>query len=365
MAHEPLPSPYAALIAGTPVARSALTVRGGRTHLWRYGPDDAREHLVLLHGFRGDHHGLEPIVAHLLRVCPDLRVTVPDLPGFGASPPLPGARHDVVGYASWARALLRKLAPEGDIVLAGHSFGSVIAAATMATSSAAPASASPGPRTDAGPAGAGEPDAGQAGAGEPDVEPVRNAVTDAGHTGSDGPAASLARQLVLINPIPRRPLSGRDTFSVGATAVLHAVAGILPEETGTSLLRHRLLTRVASIAMVRTPDRALRRWIHEEHDRYFARFATRASLLESFRASITASVRDSAAAVDVPTLLVGGAKDDLARVPDQQALAAGFRDARLTLIPGVGHLTHYETPAEVATEIAVFLAEKRTPAAAV
>ncbi|MBE1877400.1 alpha/beta fold hydrolase [Myceligenerans pegani] len=312
MAHEPLLSPYAALIARTPVTRAALTVRGGRAHLWRYGPDDAREHMVLLHGFRGDHHGLEPIVAHLLRAHPDLRVTVPDLPGFGASPPLPGVPHDVAGYAAWARVLLRKLAPGGDAVLAGHSFGSVVAAATTAA-----------------------------------------------------PGVPLARRLVLVNPIPRRPLSGRDTLSVGATAVLHALAGVLPEEAGTSLLRHPALTRVASIAMVRTPDRALRRWIHEEHGRYFAGFATRASLLESFRASITASVRDSAAGIDVPTLLIGGARDDLARVGDQRALAARFRDARLRLIPGVGHLTHYETPAEVAEEIATFLAADRAPAAAV
>lgn len=314
MAHEPLPSPYAALIAATPVERSALTVRGGRTHLWHYGAGDASEHMVLLHGFRGDHHGLEPIVAHLLRLRPRLRVTVPDLPGFGASPPLPGGRHDVAGYAAWARALLRKVAPTGDVVLGGHSFGSVVAAATTASCEGAP--------------------------------------------------VPLTRRLVLVNPIPRRPLSGRDTLSVGATAVLHGLAGILPEETGTSLLRHPALTRVASVAMVRTGDRALRRWIHEEHGRYFAGFATRASLLEAFHASITASVRDSAAAVDVPTLLIGGTRDDLARVADQRALAARFRDARLELVPDVGHLTHYETPAEVASQIAPFLAEKGVPAAA-
>lgn len=302
MAREPLPSPYAALIAGTPVTRSALCVRGGRTHLWHYGPDDATDHLVLLHGFRGDHHGLEPIVAHLLRDHPDLRVTLPDLPGFGMSPPLPGARHDVAGYAAWARALLRKLSPDGRAVLAGHSFGSVVAAATAAAT--------------------------------PPVAP----------------------RLVLVNPIPRRPLSGRDTVSVGATAVLHALAGLLPEDAGTALLRHPALTRVASIAMVRTPDRRLRRWIHEEHGRRFAGFATRRSLLEAFCASVTGSVRDAAARIEVPTLLVCGARDDLARLPDTEALAARFPDARLRVIPGVGHLTHYETPADVAAEITAFLA---------
>ncbi|MBL0884861.1 alpha/beta fold hydrolase [Myceligenerans indicum] len=302
MAHDDLPSPYAALVAETPVTRSALMVRGGRTRLWHYGSRDAPEHLVVLHGFRGDHHGLAPIVAHLLRDRPELRVTVPDLPGFGASPPLPGTRHDIAGYAAWARVLVRKLAPRGDAVLAGHSFGSVVAAAAMT-------------------------------------------------------ASPIARRLVLVNPIPRRPLSGWGILPVGATAALHAMARILPEDAGTSLLRHPLLTRVASLSMVRTSDRALRRWIHEEHDRYFAGFATRSSLLESFRASITGSVREAAAGIETPTLLIGGAKDDLARVPDQKALADRFPNARLVLLDGVGHLTHYETPAEVAREIGAFLAQ--------
>ncbi|MFI6426505.1 alpha/beta fold hydrolase [Promicromonospora sp. NPDC050880] len=309
MARRPLPSPYAALIAATPVARSQLALRGGTTHVWQYGPDDATDHMVALHGFRGDHHGLEPIVAHLLRERPGLRVTVPDLPGFGASPALPG-RHDVPAYAAWARELLREVAPDGTSVLMGHSFGSVVAASAMSGAT------------------------------------VADDAPDAGH---------LARELVLINPIPRPPLSGRGRVSTGATAVLHDLAGALPEPTGTALLRHAALTRVASVAMVRTPDRALRRWIHEEHGRYFAGFATRRSLLESFRASITGSVREWAADIDVPTLLVGGSRDDLAPVRDQRELLALFRDARQVLVPGVGHLTHYETPGTVARQVAGFL----------
>ncbi len=317
MARQPLPSPYATLVSGTPVSRSQVELRSGTTHVWQYGPDGATDHLVALHGFRGDHHGLEPIVAHLLRTRPGLRVTVPDLPGFGASPPLPG-RHDVPGYAAWARELARAVAPGGSAVLAGHSFGSVVAAAAMA-----------------GAGGAGAGGAGPDGAG-PDVSPV-------------------ARALVLMNPIPRPPVSGRGRLGVGATAVLHDLAGALPEAAGTALLRHAALTRVASVAMVRTPDGALVRWIHEEHGRYFAGFGTRRSLLEAFRASITGSVREWAADIDVPCLLVGGARDDLAPVRDQENLVARFRDARLVLIDGVGHLTHYETPEAVAAEVSAFL----------
>lgn len=312
MARQPLPSPYATLVSDTPVTSSRVELRSGTTHMWQYGPDDAADHLVALHGFRGDHHGLEPIVAHLLRTRPGLRVTVPDLPGFGASPPLTG-RHDVPGYAAWARDLVRTVAPGGNAVLAGHSFGSVVAAAAMA------------------------------GAGG----------SDTNGAGTDG--SPVARALVLMNPIPRPPVSGRGRLGVGATAVLHDLAGALPEAAGTALLRHAALTRVASVAMVRTPDGALVRWIHEEHGRYFAGFGTRRSLLEAFRASITGSVREWAADIGVPCLLVGGARDDLAPVRDQEHLVARFRDARLVLIDGVGHLTHYETPGAVADEVAAFL----------
>ena len=334
------PSPYASLIARTPVRTSWVPLRGGTTRLRRYGPghadpdvsDDAAPRLLLLHGFRGDHHGLEPIVAHLIGVCPDLEVLVPDLPGFGESAPLPDTRHDVAGYAAWARELLRAVAPRGGIVLGGHSFGSVVAAATLAEASSVDRA-----RDHA-------RDAGDA------VVPA--SATSAGSATASHPPVD---RLVLINPIPRPPLSGRDVISVGSTAVLHALAGVLPERAGTWVLRHQVLTRVASLAMVRTRDRGLRRWIHEEHDRYFGGFATRGSLLEAFSASITASVRESAERIEVPTLLIGGADDDLARVGHQRALAARFPDARLRIVPNVGHLTHYETPGEVAREIADFL----------
>ena len=61
--------------------------------------------IVFVHGFRGDHHGLEPIAAHL----PGLRVIAPDLPGFGASDALPLA--SIEAYADHLIALVAELAP--------------------------------------------------------------------------------------------------------------------------------------------------------------------------------------------------------------------------------------------------------------
>ena len=75
-------SPYAALVERMPVQRSELRLRDGVTACWTYGPPDATRTVVFLHGLRGDHHGLEPIVSHLhgVRVVVD-PVSLPYLEG--------------------------------------------------------------------------------------------------------------------------------------------------------------------------------------------------------------------------------------------------------------------------------------------
>jgi pimeloyl-ACP methyl ester carboxylesterase len=293
----PPQSPYAAAIARTPTRVRDVELPSGRTRLTGYGPDTDAHRLVFLHGLRGDHHGLEPIVAHLAGIA----VTVPDLPGFGASPPLRRDRHDLDGYVGWTRELLAAVAPEGDAVLAGHSFGSIVASAAVA-------------------------------AGVP------------------------VRGLVLVNPIADAALAGPRRIAVRSTVLYHQLAARLPEPAGTALLRSRLITRLASAAMVRTRDRSLRRWIHAEHDRRLNGFADRRVLLEAFGTSIGRTVGEFAPRVPVPTLLVAGARDDIAPVATQRALCRRFPRARLVVLPGTGHLAHYETPAAVAAAIAEFVA---------
>lgn len=280
-------SPYAALLERLPVRRDELALRGGRTACWTYGPPDATRTVVFLHGLRGDHHGLEPITAHL----DTLRVVVPDLPGFGASRPLPDDAHDVTGYTAWATELLDAIG--GDPVLAGHSFGSVVAAATA--------------------------------------------------------ASARPRGLVLVNPIATVPRGPAATLTVG----YHRLAAALPERVGTALLRSPIVTRIMSLAMATTPDPVLRRWIHAEHGRYFAGFADRRVLLEAFHASISHDVGEVAPTVTVPTLLVAAERDAIAPLATQRELR--FPDARLVVVPAVGHLTHYEAPAAVGAAIREFL----------
>ena len=296
-------SPYATLVERIPVRTEELALRGGVTRCWRYGPEHGQEHgpprLVFLHGLRGSHEGLEPIVAHLAGTS----LVVPDLPGFGASPPMPADAHDVAGYARWAADLLAAVAPDGDAVLAGHSFGSIVAAATVA-------------------------------------------------------GGAQVRGLVLINPITA---AARTAGGVDFAVRYHRLAAALPVRVGTAMLRNPVLTRVASVAMATTTDRTLRRWIHAEHGRHFGRFADRRVLLEAFQASVSADVDSYAGQIAMPVLLVAGERDRIAPLPSQRELVGRFPAARLSVVAGTGHLTHYETPAAVADAVADFLTELGPP----
>jgi pimeloyl-ACP methyl ester carboxylesterase len=293
----PEPSPYAALLARVPRRERSVTVLGSRTHVVEYGPADAPVTLVIVHGFRGDHHGLEPVVAHLGQ----WRILAPDLPGFGLSEPLRDRPHDIAGYTDWLRDLLDSQGLAGTAVLLGHSFGSIVV-------SAAVAAGVPTPR------------------------------------------------VVLVNPIGAPALSGPRGLLTRAAVTFYRVGAALPARLGFGVLRSRIVTRVMSVSMAKTRDRDLRRWIHAEHDRYFSGFANRDMLLEAFRASVSHDVSEFAADVSVPTLLVAAVDDDITPIQAQRRLVTLFPDACLVEIAGVGHLIHYETPEAAAAAIREFLA---------
>lgn len=267
---------------------------GGTTAYWVYGPDDAATTIVAVHGFRGEHHGLEPVVAYLDGV----RVISPDLPGFGETAPLPGRAHTLDAYAEWLRAFAAAVAP-GAVVL-GHSFGSIVAAAAVAGGLATP-------------------------------------------------------RLILVNPIGAPALSGpRGVFT--RLAVFYYWAGAkLPRPVGEAVLRNGVIVRVMSVAMAKTREKNLRAFIHDQHDMYFSRFADRDVLHDAFVASVSHDVSEFAARIDVPTLLVAAERDDITPIEAERRLRTVFPDAELVEIPEVGHLIHYETPRQAAAAITPFL----------
>ncbi len=269
-------------------------MRGGKTVYWAYGPQTASTTVIAVHGFRGEHHGLEPVLAFL----PEIRVIAPDLPGFGESAPLPGRTHDLEEYAGWLRDFAAAVAP--DAVVLGHSFGSIVASAAVA-------------------------------------------------------GGLKTSRVILINPIGAPALEGPKGLMTRLAVLYYDLGAKLPERLGTALLRNRLIVRIMSITMAKTKDRALRRFIHDQHDTYFSDFADRDVLRDAFVASVSHDVRAFAPQIEAPTLLVAAQKDDITPIEAERRLAQMFPDAQLIEIADVGHLIHYETPAEAAGAIRRFL----------
>ncbi len=294
-----VPSPYDELLARIPVTVHTVDVLGSTTRYWEYGDPAASTTIVMVHGFRGDHHGLEPVVAQL----PGFRIISPDLPGFGESGPLSPIGHDIAGYGQWLAEFVGALPLGGRTVILGHSFGSIIVAAAMA-------------------------------------------------------GGLAADEVVLVNPIAAPALSGPRGILTRLAVFYYWAAAKLPERLGFALLRNRAIVRVMSITMAKTGDKALRRWIHNQHDRYFSAFADRSVVLEAFTASVGSDVSEFAGSIRQPTLLVAAEKDDITPVTAQHRLQTLFPAASLRVIPDVGHLIHYEVPAQAADEIRHFLARE-------
>lgn len=289
-------SPYAEQLAAIPVERREVRVGGAMTRYWVYGPEDAATTVVICHGYRGEHHGIEPIIAQL----PGVRFVGPDLPGFGESEPLPPGRHTIAGYAEWFSAFVRGLGLEGEAVVLGHSFGSIVTASAVAQGLATPA-------------------------------------------------------LVLVNPIAISGLAGPKRLVTKATVFYYDLAHRLPERAARRLLGNWLIIRFMSVSLAKTRDPRLRRWIHDEHHTFFSRFANRDSVVEGFRASVSTDVSAFAPDIRVPTLLIAAELDDITPVSAQYDLQRLIPDARLEVVPGVGHLIHYETPGAAADAITRFL----------
>jgi pimeloyl-ACP methyl ester carboxylesterase len=114
-----------------------------------------------------------------------------------------------------------------------------------------------------------------------------------------------------------------------------------------------------SVFMAKTKDPGTRAYIHDQHARYFSAFAERRVVLEAFRASVSGTVRDSASALSGPVLLIAAELDDLGSVEGQRRLASMIRGSRLEILPGTGHLVHYEKPLEAAALISAFLKESQ------
>lgn len=259
-----------------------------------------------VHGFRGDHHGFEQIA-----FAAGGTWLVPDLPGFGMTGPFrDGTPHSAQGLARVVEPLVRFTAaehPGRPVVLVGHSFGSVVA-------------------------------------------------SRAAESLSRLHAEGLLAGAVLVNPISVPALTGTPRIATAASELYYLLATRLPKPLGLPLVRSRLITDTMSVMMRTSADRGVRRYIDEQHRAYFAGFADRQALAEAYASSIEDSVLEAAGGLRLPVLLVTGEKDAFGTPATQEALAEALPEARLSEIPGVGHLVHYEEAEAAARAILEFAA---------
>lgn len=294
----PAVSPYAQKLAVIPTAEASVVVDGVTTHYWEYGNASSPLQLVMIHGFRGDHHGLEPIVAELGA---DVHVIIPDLPGFGISEALPSPAN-IDAYAGWLAAFLTAVHADKAVVL-GHSFGSIVVGAALA-------------------------------AGLPN------------------------KRAILINPIAANALKGPRGVMTRLAVLYYKAAAALPAKAGYALLKNKAIVRVMSETMAKTKDPNLRQWIHEQHDQYFSLFASRDSVLEAFETSVSNDVSQFAPDIHQELMMLVADKDDITALPEQKLLASRIPGTRLEIVEGVGHLVHYEAPDFAAQNIRDFLGLK-------
>lgn len=266
------------------------------TVYWTYN-DPKLPAIVMIHGFRGTHHGLDLIAQELSAY----HLIVPDLPGFGESPSLKKA-HTLENYTEWLHGFMKDLKLKKPVLL-GHSFGSIIA----------------------------------------------------GSYAANYPKA--LSKLILINPIGAPALEGPKGLLTQLAIFYYFVGRKLPHTLALPWLKSKLVVMIMSRTMAKTTDKTLRQFIHDQHRTYFSRFNDAAALSQSFITSVSHNVRESAPDITTKTLLIAGDKDDITPLHKQRELVLLFPEAELVVLKDVGHLTHYETPQQAAKAIKKFLAD--------
>jgi pimeloyl-ACP methyl ester carboxylesterase len=266
------------------------------TSYWVYNDDPKLPTIVMIHGLRGTHHGLDLIAKQMN----GYRVIVPDLPGFGESKPLT-TEHSIENYVKWLHQFIIDLKLPNKPFLLGHSFGSIIVSYH--------------------------------------AKKYPNAIT----------------KLILVNPIGYPALKGSKAILTQSAVVFYWLGQKLPESIGTRLLSSKPSVMAMSITLAKTHNKTTRQFIHSQHLQHFSTFANRQTVGEAFQASIHYNVRDVAPDITTPTLLIAGQLDDVTPLKRQKELVKLFPNAKLVIINKVGHLTHYETPIHVAKAIKKFI----------
>ena len=270
------------------VAKSG-SIDGVNTNYWLYpattGNTSHAETLVLVHGYRGDHHGLESFAGGLT----SFNVIAPDLPGFGTSEPLK-VEHSLESYSTWFKAFLDALELTSPLVV-GHSFGTLVVSSTEAK-------------------------------------------------------LGLFSKIVLVNPVAGGKVVGISKVLLEFVKFYYWLAHIVPEYVGNKMTKTYLLVDSMSAYTTKSKDKALRKWIKQQHRSHFNSFANSQVVWEAYLAATENVVIPFVKEIHKPVLLIAAELDEITPVSAVYDFAKTMDNARVHEIKGCGHLVHYEAASE-------------------
>jgi len=271
------------------------------TDYWFYPASTAdsrsAQNVVLVHGYRGDHHGLEAFAGGLT----DFNVYAPDIPGFGTSSALK-VEHTLENYVIWFEKFLKAIDLKNPIAV-GHSFGTLIISAAEAKS-------------------------------------------------------SPLKALVCINPVAGGSSGGLSGFLLRVVKSYYWLAHVVPESLGMSMLKTPLLVNSMSSYTTKSNDKQLRKWIKNQHKTHFNSFANSQVVWQSYIASIDNTMAPYVPLIKKPILLIAAELDEITPVAAVIEMSKKMLDANVYEIKNCGHLVHYEAAQETIDLITEFIAKQ-------
>ncbi len=275
---------------------------GRKVNYWTYH-ENAKTKMVLIHGFTGSHEGFQ----YLIPLLPDICFIVPDLPGFGSSE-LPAKDDWIIdAIARLTNEFVKSLNITPKPHILGHSMGGLVVSSMLAQA--------PG---------------------------------------------LYHKKAVLVSPVPT-PIGSNDSRRGGAIlAALQYGLGYRIPKAGNALVKSKTISRAVTNLITTTSDRQLRSAIHEHHFKnlnYISSIEFYSKLHHDINRR--GAIAYANALQDFEILLITGDADSVTPIGHMRKLAAAIKPKEFIVLPGVGHLIHYEKPNEIAMAIQNFIPDIR------
>lgn len=277
------------------VSSKTTAVEGHKIKYWTYG-DPKKQPLFFVHGFTGSNEGFQYIVPQLEK---DFYLVVPDLPGFGESE-LGSEQWGIDEIARRVNVFAKSLSFSIKPHVIAHSMGGVVAASMLAQN--------------------------------PEL---------------------YHEKTVFISPHVE-PIKGFRKAGAAMPTLQYGFGKMVPV-LGPKVVKSKLYSRVATKAIMTAKDSELKKRIYQHHFRNLD-FISSIGFYHSMHREIikSGSIHYAENLLHLDVLIVTGSKDNVTPFVTQKRFQEKLQ-AKLHVIPGVGHLLHYEKPTEVAAAIRAFL----------